>query len=132
MLETIHRIKKTILDGLALKGYDPVAYHTEGRAIEGRKEFAHEYANATWRFASPNNRDRFVADPKKYAPQYGGYCAWGISQGKFLDGDPQVWQIVDGTLYVHYNKAIQKTWERDIPGLIAKADGHWSTMEQLD
>ncbi len=131
MSQTNTKINKTTFGDLALKGYDPVAYFTEGKAVEGRKEFTHDYANAKWRFTSATNRDRFATDPEKYVPQYGGYCAWGISQEKFYDGDPQVWKIVDGKLYVNYNKEIEKTWEKDKPGFIAKADGHWPTMGQL-
>jgi hypothetical protein len=130
MLQTKKKINKTTLGGLALKGYDTVAYFTEGKAIEGRKEFMHEYADAKWRFMSAANRDLFAANPGKYAPQYGGYCAWGISQEKFFDGDPQVWKVVDGRLYVNYNKQIEKTWERDIPGFIEKADRNWPTLEK--
>jgi YHS domain-containing protein len=89
-LDTKTRINKTTLDSLALKGYDPVAYFREGRPVEGRKEFAYQWMEATWRFSSAENRDAFARDPEKYTPQYGGYCAWGISQAKFYDGDPLV------------------------------------------
>jgi hypothetical protein len=130
MLQTKTKINKTTVGGLALKGYDPVAYFTEGRAVEGRKEFTHEYAEAKWRFVSAANRDLFADKPELYVPQYGGYCAWGISQEKFFDGDPQVWKIVDGKLYVNYNKKIEKTWEQDIPGFIEKADHTWPTLEK--
>ena len=130
MEKTQQKINKTTFGGLALKGYDPVAYFTEGKPVEGRKEFTHEYAEANWRFESAANRDAFARDPEKYAPQYGGYCAWGISQAKFFDGDPQVWKIVDGKLYVNYNTDIEKTWAQDIPGFIAKADTAWPTLEQ--
>ncbi len=130
MLQTKTKINKTTLGNLALKGYDPVAYFKEGRAVEGRREFSHEWADATWRFSSAANRDAFAREPEKYAPQYGGYCAWGISQAKFFDGDPRLWRIVNGKLYVNYNEEIEKTWEQDIPGFIAKADGHWPTLEK--
>ncbi len=128
-MQSTSRINQSTLGGVALKGHDAVAYHTEGRAIAGRKEFSYEWMGATWRFASAANRDLFAHDPEKYAPQYGGYCAWGISQAKFFDGDPQVWKIVNGKLYVNYNKEMEKTWEQDIPGFIAKADGLWPTLE---
>jgi hypothetical protein len=130
MTTTTQKINKTLFGNLALKGYDPVAYFVEGRAIEGSKQFTHHYADATWRFTSAANRDLFIADPEKYAPQYGGYCAWGISQAKFFDGDPQVWKVVDGKLYVNYNKEIEKTWEQDVPGFIEKADTNWPTLEK--
>jgi len=130
MIKTQQKINKTTFGNLALKGHDPVAYFTEGKAVEGRKEFTHEYADANWRFASAANRDLFASNPEKYAPQFGGYCAWGISQAKFFDGDPQIWKVVDGKLYVNYNKEIEKTWEQDIPGFIEKADRAWPTLEK--
>lgn len=129
MATTQQKINKTTFGSLALRGYDPVAYFTEGRPVEGLKEFAHEYADAKWWFLNSANRDLFAANPEKYAPQYGGYCAWGISQAKFYDGDPQLWKIVAGKLYVNYNKEIDKTWEQDIPGFIKKADANWFTLE---
>jgi hypothetical protein len=130
MVKTEHKVNKTVFGSLALKGYDPVAYFTEGKSVEGRKEFTHEFADANWRFASAVNRDLFASNPEKYTPQYGGYCAWGISQAKFFDGDPQVWKIVNGKLYVNYNKEIEKTWEQDIPSFIEKADRNWPALEK--
>jgi len=130
MTTTTQKINKTTFGGLALRGYDPVAYFTEGTAVEGRKEFTHEYAGAKWRFVSAEHRDRFSENPEQYAPQYGGYCAWGISQAKFFDGDPQVWKVLDGKLYVNYNKDIEKSWEQDIPGFIERADKNWPTLEK--
>ena len=130
MEKTQQKINKTTFGGLALKGYDPVAYFTEGKPVEGRKEFTHEYAEANWRFVSAANRDLFAGNPEKYAPQYGGYCACGISQAKFFDGNPQVWKIVAGKLYVNYNKDIEKTWAQDIPGFIAQADTNWPNLEK--
>lgn len=130
MSTTTQKINKTTFGNLALKGYDPVAYFAEHRAVEGSKQFTLHYADATWRFSSSVNRDLFAQDPEKYMPQYGGYCAWGISQAKFFDGDPEVWKVVDGKLYVNYNKEIEKTWEQDIPGFIERADHNWPTLEK--
>ncbi len=124
-----NRINKTVLGGLALRGFDAVAYFTERRPVKGSKDFTYEWAGASWRFASQANRDLFIADPHKYAPQYGGYCAWGISQGKFFDGDPEVWKLMNDKLYVNYNKDIETTWEQDIPGFVASADRNWPAME---
>ncbi len=129
MERTQRKINKLTFGNVALRGYDPVAYFLEGRPVKGQKEFSHEYADANWRFASSGNRDRFAADPEKYAPQYGGFCAWGISQAKFFDGDPEVWKVTGGKLYVNYNKEIEKTWEQDIPGFIEKADHNWPRLE---
>jgi hypothetical protein len=130
MATNVQKINKSTFGNLTLRGYDPVAYFVEGRPVEGSKQFTHHYADAIWRFTSAANRDLFAQDPEKYAPQFGGYCAWGISQAKFFDGDPQVWKIVDGKLYVNYNPEIEKTWEQDIPGFIEKADTNWPTLEK--
>ncbi len=113
------------LFGTAIDGTDPVAYFTEGRPVEGSSDFTHEWNGATWRFASAENRDLFAADPEKYAPQYGGYCAWAVSQGYTASTDPTAWKIVDGKLYLNYNASVQSKWEKDVPGFIASADGNW-------
>lgn len=111
--------------GTAIDGTDPVAYFTEGRPVEGSADFTYEWNGATWRFASAGNRDRFAAAPEKYAPQYGGYCAWAVAQGYTASTDPEAWKIVDGKLYLNYDKGVQAKWEADIPGFIKSADGNW-------
>ncbi|MEL7173254.1 MAG: YHS domain-containing (seleno)protein, partial [Pseudomonadota bacterium] len=83
---------------------------------------------ATWRFSSAENRDLFVENPEKYAPQYGGYCAWAVAQGYTAATDPEAWAIVDDKLYLNYNKSVQAKWEKDVPGHIASADGNWPTV----
>ena len=111
--------------GLALDGYDAVAYHEAGAPTKGSSEFTAEYNGAKWRFASAETRDRFIADPARYAPQYGGYCAWAAAEGYTAKGDPRHWKVVDGKLYLNFNGRIQRRWEQDIPGHIAKADANW-------
>jgi hypothetical protein len=112
--------------GIAIKGYDPVAYHRGGKPIEGSSKSELDWRDANWRFASAENRDLFKSDPEKYAPQYGGYCAWAVSQGYTASVDPKnAWRIVDGRLYFNYNVDIQKKWSEDIPGNIKKADANW-------
>lgn len=111
--------------GTAIDGTDPVAYFTEGRPVEGSSDFTYEWNGATWRFASAQNRDTFKAAPARYAPQYGGYCAWAVSQGYTASTDPDAWKIVDGKLYLNYNKDVQKRWETDVPGNIASANDNW-------
>ena len=111
--------------GLAASGYDPVAYFREGRPVEGRGEFEFEWNGATWRFANADNLAAFSADPEKFAPQYGGYCAWAVSQGYTASSDPEAWRIVAGKLYLNNSKSVQSTWTQDIPGNIAKADRNW-------
>ena len=112
--------------GTAIKGYDPVAYHTLGRPVEGSKRFTYKWNGAAWRFASAEHRNLFAANPARYAPAYGGYCAYAFAQGSKVDIDPTAWKIVEGTLYLNFNKAVQKLWEQDIPGYIARADAHWA------
>lgn len=112
-------------DNIAVQGYDPVAYFTQGKPVKGVKEFATTWNGAEFRFASAANRDAFKKNPEAYAPQYGGYCAWAVSQGYTAKGDARNWKIVDGKLYLNYNTSIQKKWEGDIPGFIAAANTHW-------
>lgn len=114
-----------LLSWTAAGGYDVVAYFTEGRPVEGRSEFTTEWKGATWRFASRENLEAFKVDPEAFAPQYGGYCAYGVSEGYAVKGEPEIWKIVAGKLYLNYSKAVQKSWEEDIPGHIAKADANW-------
>ncbi len=115
--------------GLAIRGYDPVAYFTEGKPVKGKAEFTHSREGATWRFASAANRDAFVADPLRYSPQYGGYCAWAVAQGYTASIDPDAWRIESGRLYLNYSKSVQRRWERDIPGNIAKGDKNWPDIK---
>ncbi len=110
---------------LAVSGHDPVAYFKEGKPVEGSSAHELEWNGATWRFASAANLAAFEADPEAYAPQYGGYCAWAVSQGYTASTDPTAWRIVDGKLYLNYSHGVQSRWETDIPGNIAKADANW-------
>lgn len=111
--------------GLAIRGFDPVAYFVEGKPVAGRNEIVATHAGATYRFASAANRDAFVAAPEKYLPQYGGYCAYAAALGKKADGDPQVWRIVGGRLYLNFNRSIGERWSADEKGFIAKGDANW-------
>lgn len=115
-------------DGVAIKGYDPVAYFTERKPVKGKQEFAHSWSGARWLFASAGHRDRFKADPETYAPRYGGYCAFAVSRGTTADIDPEAWTIHEGRLYLNLDKKIQGVWERDVPGYIKKADEHWPKL----
>jgi YHS domain-containing protein len=114
-----------ILASTAVGGYDPVAYFKEGRAVAGKSDITWTWKGATWRFATPENREAFRQKPEAYAPAYGGYCAWAVSQGYTAEGDPKHWKIVDGRLYLNYDARVQKDWEKDIPGHISKADTNW-------
>jgi YHS domain-containing protein len=116
--------------GVAIKGYDPVAYFTEARPVKGDSNFSSEWNGATWHFASAAHRDTFQAAPEKYAPQYGGYCAWAVSQGYTASIDPDAWKIVEGKLYLNYSAEVQKKWSGNIPGNIVKADVNWPKLLQ--
>ena len=117
-----------ILSSTAVGGYDPVAYFTAGKPVEGRKDITFSWKGATWRFATEANREAFKAKPEAYAPQYGGYCAWAVSQGYTAKGDPKFWKVVDGRLYLNYDARVQRDWEKDIPGHIVKAGKNWPAV----
>lgn len=114
-----------LVSGVAVGGYDPVAYFTVGKPVKGRDDITLQHEGVTWRFASVENRDAFKADPAKFAPQYGGYCAWAVAEGYTAKGDPEAWRIADGKLYLNYNKSVQKTWEKDVPGNVRRGDANW-------
>lgn len=120
-------VYSTLLGG-AIRGYDPVAYFTESKPVEGKKAFSHKWKGATWYFASGKNRDLFRADPEKYAPRYGGYCAYAVSRGYTASIVPEAWKIVDGKLYLNYSKGVQRAWEQDIPGNIKLGDKNWPEL----
>jgi len=122
-------INSSWLGGVAIEGTDPVAYFTVGKPVAGARDLEYRWMGATWRFASAANRDQFAADPERYAPQYGGYCAWAVSQGYTAKIDPQAWRIVGGKLYLNYSKDVQARWAGDIPGNIAKADANWPQIK---
>lgn len=122
-------INQTWPGGVAIGGYDPVAYFTMGRAVKGSDEFAHKWLGATWHFVSAEHRNLFTADPAKYAPQYGGYCSQAVAAGDIGSVDPEAWRIVDGKLYLIFSKASLARWEQDIPGKIAKADANWPRIK---
>ncbi len=111
--------------GVAVEGYDPVAYFDPGEAIKGKPEFSAQYNGVSYWFSSEANRDTFKADPEKYIPAYGGFCAYGVAQGAKAPIDPAAFTVVNGKLYLNLNKSIQNTWNEDIPGYIEKADKNW-------
>jgi YHS domain-containing protein len=111
--------------GKAIGGYDPVAYHTMGKPVEGNGDFTTKWMGAKWYFASAQNRDKFAAMPEQYAPKYGGYCAYAVAQNSTAKIDPEAWKIVDGKLYLNYSKGIQKTWEGNQAAFITAADKNW-------
>lgn len=123
----------------AASGYDVVAYHgleqaavggSQPEAVPGRADITAEYNGATWAFATEENRDKFIADPAAYAPLYDGHCAYGISQGGKVPGNPNLWRIVDGKLYLNITPTVVGFWEADIPGLIETAQTKWGGLEE--
>ena len=120
----------TSFRGLAIDGYDPVAYFTESKPVKGDSKFTAEFGGARYRFASAANRDLFLKDPAKYVPQYGAYCAYAVSRGYTADTDPRAWKIVEGRLFLNYNLEVQKLWEADVPGNITKGDANWPALSR--
>ena len=115
--------------GIAIHGHDPVAYFVEGKPVIGKPEHKATVGAATYWFASEANLQTFKADPSKYEPQYGGYCAYGVAQGYKPDIDPAAFRIVDGKLYLNLSPAVQKRWQEDVPGFISHANQNWSALK---
>jgi YHS domain-containing protein len=111
--------------GVALKGYDPVAYFAEAEPAAGNPAISYQWQGATWLFSTPEHRTAFMADPAQYAPQFGGYCAFAVSRGTTADGDPHQWAIVGGKLYVNNNAIAKKLWDQDRPTNIVAGDTNW-------
>jgi hypothetical protein len=109
----------------AIRGYDPVAYQREAKPVAGDPRFTVTWQGAEWRFASAENRDLFLVDPARYAPAFGGYCAFGTSRGYKVSTDPAAFAIVEGRLYLNHSLPVQRTWDRDRPGYIAQARAVW-------
>ncbi len=117
-------------DGIAIDGTDAVAYFTQGGPVPGSPTLTHEWMGVQWQFSTPENRDAFAADPEAYAPQYGGYCAYAVSEGYTASTTPKAWKIVDGKLYLNYSRRVKRRWERDIPERIRSADANWPAVLQ--
>ncbi len=109
----------------AIKGFDPVAYFIANQPIKGLKTISHQWHGANWHFASEANKKMFIDNPEKYAPQYGGYCAYGWAQGYAVKIEPDAWAIEGGKLYLNYSKGVQKDWDKDRAGYIKKADANF-------
>ena len=112
-----------------ISGYDPVSYFTEGNPQRGSGYHVADYKGVTYAFASEAHQEMFEANPEKYAPAYGGWCAYGVAVGKKFVANPEVWKIVDGTLYLNLDKEIQGKWNKDIPGYLKKADANWTEIQ---
>ncbi|SFR54599.1 YHS domain-containing protein [Marinobacter daqiaonensis] len=118
----------SLLSNTGAGGYDTVSYFESDAPVKGSARHTTEYKGATWRFANADNLARFEADPTRYAPAYGGYCAWAVSQGYLAKGDPKHWAIRDGRLFLNYDEAVQQKWLKDPEGFIRQADANWPTV----
>lgn len=116
---------------LAIKGYDPVSYFTMSTPKMGKASYTATYKGGIYRFSNEENRDMFKANPAKYAPQYGGFCAFGVAMEKKFDTDPLAWKIVDNKLYLNLNKDVQKKWLTDVSGYLNQSDDNWGDIKNV-
>lgn len=121
-------INTSFFNDEALSGYDPVAYFTMGIPVKGKKAFKFTYREASWYFNTQDNLEKFKLNPSKYAPQYGGYCAWAVAQGYTADGNPENWTIYGDKLYLNYNNNIQNKWLNNVKQFVSEADQKWPAV----
>lgn len=121
----------TTSEGVAIEGYDTVGYFAAGEARQGRSLYETEWSGATWRFATAAERDAFAAEPEAYAPQFGGYCANGLSEGHKATGNPGIWRIIDGKLYLFHTERGRRRWDTagDIQAYIEDAQATWERLK---
>ena len=119
------------VDGVALRGYDPVAYFEVGKPTQGMPALSHDYKGSTFHFATEANLKKFVADPEKYAPQYGGFCALGTANGYKVKTEPDAFKVVDGKLYFNYNRKVLDMWTQDQAGYISRANQNWPEVSKM-
>lgn len=123
-------IKFISKDGVAIKGYDPVAYFNQQKAVEGSDSYTTDWSGSKWKFVSQGSLDSFKLAPEKYAPQYGGFCAYGTSENHLSPTDPKAWTVVDGKLYLNYNLDVKNLWIKDTSNRIKAADGFWPSLNK--
>lgn len=121
----VDAINTTRFGNVAIEGYDPVAYFTQSRPVKGDSDFEYEWKDAKWRFSSAENLALFTANPEKYAPQYGGYCAYAVAKNTTASIDPTQFTVVDDKLYLNFNKGVQQKWLANRDGFIVDADQNW-------
>jgi YHS domain-containing protein len=117
-------------DGLALKGFDTVAYFAAENAVKGDAKYEYVWNGAKWLFSSEENMKMFQANPEAYAPQFGGYCSYAVSEGYTADTDPEAWKVVDGKLYLNYNHKVREMWEQNQTERIQKAKANWQEFQK--
>jgi len=118
----------TLFSNNAIKGYDTVAYFVEGKPVKGSVDYSTEYKEATWLFSSQQNLDLFLDNPEKYAPQYGGYCAYAVAQNTTASIQPELFTIYNGKLYLNYNESVNEEWSANKDSFIADADKNWPQL----
>jgi YHS domain-containing protein len=118
--------------GKAIRGYDPVAYFFKGKAVKGNDDLKYSWKNATWCFSTQQDLDTFKTNPEKFAPQYGGYCAYGLSEGHKATTEPDAWTIVDGKLYLNYNTKVREMWTKERQKRIEEADRKWPEIKNKE
>jgi YHS domain-containing protein len=131
---TVHAQKAEIFqkDGVAIKGFDVVAFFTESKPVMGEEKISYEWKGARWLFSSSANMESFKNDPEKYAPQYGGYCAYGMADGHKAPTETDTWTIIDNKLYFNYNRKVKEMWWKDSKGFIEKANANWPVLKNKD
>ena len=125
----IDAVYTTLFSSDAIKGYDAVAYFTEGQPVKGSDDFVYQYKGANWKFSSRQHLEMFKAEPDRYAPQYGGYCAWAMANGDTASAEPDLWTIHEGKLYLNYSRRINARWKANMEQFIQQADMNWPTFE---
>jgi YHS domain-containing protein len=131
---TAHAQKAEIFqkDGVAIRGFDPVAFFTESKPVKGDEKISYEWKAARWLFSSIANMESFKNDPEKYAPQYGGYCAYGMADGHKAPTETDTWTIIDDKLYFNYNRKVKEMWSKDTKGFIEKANANWPVLKNKE
>ncbi len=124
-----NEINQSFLRGIAIEGYDPVAYFTTNQPMKGDSDYSHEWKDATWHFSNSANRDLFIKNPEKYSPQFGGHCANGLSEGHKVSGNPLIWRIIDGKLYFFYSERGRERWETNTEQWIKDAWRNWEKLK---
>ncbi|MEO8542552.1 MAG: YHS domain-containing (seleno)protein [Betaproteobacteria bacterium] len=127
----INTLKNSLFGGrtdTAINGYDSVAYFTLGKPVKGQDGLVTDWMGAKWKFSSQANLDLFKSNPEKYAPQYGGYCAYGVTQGTLIKVEPEQFTVRDGKLYLNYDAEVQAKWRKDPTGYIQDADAKFQAL----
>ena len=119
-------------DGIAIRGYDPVAYFKQSKPVKGQETISYDWNGVKWLFSSDENKEDFKANPEKFAPQFGGYCAYGLSENHKSPTEPDAFTIVDDKLYLNYNLKVKELWKKDISGRIKKANELWPVLKSKE